>query len=176
MSLSPMKPAVRALRRPANAAAAALIGLQTHMHTVAIAASGPFDTFAGSWSGSGTLKLTSGESERLRCRVSYDVGSNGQKMQQELRCASDSYNFNVSSEISYNADARRVSGTWSETNYGNSGFLSGTVNGGQLQATVQGRNFSAAIAVSTRGNEQSVTIRPQGSEVSEVSVALRKSG
>ena len=132
--------------------------------------------FAGSWSGDGTIKLASGDSERLRCRVTYAVGKGGNSLRQDLRCASDSYKLDVESEISYNADAGRVSGTWAEKNYSTGGFLSGTVSGGDIRARVDGRSFAAEVAVQTNGNQQSVTIRPEGSDVREVAVSLRRVG
>jgi hypothetical protein len=170
------QPTARRVRWTRGATVAVLLGLHASAFSGAEAAAGPFDSFAGSWSGSGTLKFASGESERLRCRVTYAVGGGGQRLQQELRCASDSYSFNVTSAFSYNAEAGRLSGTWTEANYNNHGFLSGTVNGGHIEATVEGRNFTASIALTTRGDEQSVTIQPADSDVSEVSVALRRSG
>jgi hypothetical protein len=176
MSQPLMQPISASVKRTRRAAIAVMVSLQAFTPIGASAAPGPFDGFAGSWSGSGTLKFASGESERLRCRVTYAVGDNGLRLQQELRCASDSYSFNVTSAFSYNADAGRLSGTWAETNYNNNGFLSGTVNGGSIQAKVEGRNFTASIAMTTRGNEQSVTIQPDDSDISEVSVALRRAG
>jgi hypothetical protein len=53
--------------------------------------------FAGSWIGQGTISTTSG-SERIRCRVNYSLaGAN--TLHQDLRCASDSYNFQVAADI-----------------------------------------------------------------------------
>ena len=43
----------------------------------AYAAVGPFGAMAGSWAGGGTLTLSDGSAERLRCRASYDVGGAG---------------------------------------------------------------------------------------------------
>ena len=160
----------------ALASAALLLGAAVLPGSYAGAASSPFDGLHGSWSGSGTLKLADGGSERLRCRVTYEVGGGGQRLKQDLRCAGDSWKFDVESEISDNADAGRVSGTWTETNYGTGGFLSGSVSGGAIKARVEGGSFSASVDVATSGAQQSVTIRPNGTEVAEVSVTLRKSG
>jgi hypothetical protein len=40
-----------------------------------LAASGPFEAFPGSWSGTGTISVSGGTKERLRCRASYRVTS-----------------------------------------------------------------------------------------------------
>ena len=153
-----------------------LLGTGPSLHGGAVAASNPFTGLAGSWSGDGTIKLSSGDSERIRCRVTYAVSGGGNSLRQDLRCASDSYKLDVESEITYNSGAGRVSGTWAESNYGVGVFLSGSVSGGQIRAKVEGPSFSATVNVTTSGSQQSVTIRPQGSDVAEVAVTLRKGG
>ena len=55
----------------------------------------PFTNFAGSWSGSGTIAMNDGHSERIRCKAEYEVTPSGIIMHQNLRCASDSYKFDV---------------------------------------------------------------------------------
>ena len=72
------------------------------------AQSGPFSGMAGSWSGSGTITTSAG-SERLRCRVRYVVTSGGATLQQDLRCASDSYRFDVRSDVTYRGEPPRDS-------------------------------------------------------------------
>ena len=99
----------------------------THHHTVPLAVAvlislsalqghaapaGPFAGMAGSWSGAGSITMANGAQERLRCRADYHVGGNGSEMQLGLRCASDSYNFNLAGDVE--SDGRAVSGSWSE--------------------------------------------------------------
>ena len=163
---------VSALRGTALAASIAVLGMGYPLHGGAAAATSPFAAMAGSWSGDGTIKMSTGDSERIRCRGTYAL--EGAKLRQTLRCASDSYKLDVKSELSYNSGAGRVSGTWSETNYGVGGFLSGSVVGGQIRARVEGQNFAATVDVTTSGDQQSVTIRPQQTDVSEVAVTLRR--
>src|ERR1700674_806033 len=83
-----------------------LIAPSTH------AQSAPFAGMAGLWSGGGRIDLQNGTSERIRCRASYAVGGGGSTMQQQLRCASDSYRFEVSSTVESRAGS--LSGSWSE--------------------------------------------------------------
>src|ERR1700674_4791493 len=61
------------------------------------AQSAPFSGMAGAWSGEGRIDLQAGASEPLRCRATYTVGGDGRTLDQHLRCASDSYRFDVSS-------------------------------------------------------------------------------
>ena len=131
-----------------------------------------FAGLSGSWSGGGFLRSASGQRERIRCRANYQVDENGTRLQQSLRCASDSYRFDVSSNIV--ADGGVLSGSWSETSRNVSGSVSGRVHGGQIHARIDGAGFSANLIVSTRGDRQSVTIESPGHEITEVSVALTR--
>jgi hypothetical protein len=126
----------------------------------ALAQSPPFAGLAGSWTGSGSISLSDGSRERLRCRATYQVSDGDARLQQSLRCASDSYQFNLSSDIVGAHGA--ISGTWSETSRGISGSLSGRASSGTISAVVDAPGFSANISVTTRGNHQSFSILSQG--------------
>ena len=67
--------------------------------SVSHAQSGPFAGFNGSWSGNGTVALSDGTTERIRCKASYNVNSTGLGLKQTLRCASDSYKFDLSTDL-----------------------------------------------------------------------------
>jgi hypothetical protein len=136
------------------------------------AAASPFADLAGSWSGTGTVTLSNGTTERLRCQASYQLASGGSNLRQDLRCSSDSYNFDLRTSVDHQGGS--ISGTWWEVSRNASGRLSGQASRGQIQAVVQGPGFSAGLAMSTRGDQQSVTIRSQGTEVSQVSISLRR--
>ena len=84
---------------------------------------GPFVGLSGGWSGGGFIRLASGQRERLRCRANYHVDENGTRLQQSLRCASDSYRFDVNSNIVSEGGA--LTGSWSETSRNVSGSVSG---------------------------------------------------
>ncbi|HYS47513.1 MAG TPA: hypothetical protein VEM36_01930, partial [Xanthobacteraceae bacterium] len=133
--------------------------------------SGPFAGMAGNWSGSGTITTTGG-SERIRCRVRYIISDGGMAMQQELRCASDSYRFDVSSSVAYRGDG--ISGTWSESTRGVSGNVIGRARSGSIAARVDGPGFSASLSIQTSGQSQSVSIKPQGADITSVAVNLRR--
>jgi hypothetical protein len=59
----------------------------------------PFAGLSGSWTGSGQVALSDGSNERLRCRAAYRVDPSGVRLQQTLKCASDSYTFDLTSEV-----------------------------------------------------------------------------
>src|SRR5467141_2302455 len=67
--------------------------------SVGDAQSGPFAGFNGSWSGNGTVALSDGASERIRCKATYNVNSTGLGLKQTLRCARDSYRFDLSTDV-----------------------------------------------------------------------------
>ena len=136
------------------------------------APAGPFTGMAGSWSGVGSLTMANGAQERLRCRANYHVGGNGGEMQLGLRCASESYNFDLASEVQYRDGA--ISGSWSEASRNASGTLSGRAAGDRIEAAARGDSFSANLSLTTRGGRQTVSIRPEGTNVTAVSLALNR--
>ncbi|MGB8897825.1 MAG: hypothetical protein WCC90_00585 [Methylocella sp.] len=134
---------------------------------------GPFLGLSGHWSGAGTITMTNGATERIRCRVAYAVNAAGKGLQQSLRCASDSYRVEINSNVI--SEGGSLSGSWAETTRGLSGNVSGRVTGAEIVANVAGAGFAARLNVRTHDDKQSVTIRPRGgTEVSAVSIALRK--
>jgi len=136
------------------------------------AVASPFAAMAGSWSGGGVLSTTDGGQERLRCRASYDVAGTGAEIRLNLKCASESYNFDLSSEAQYRGGA--ISGSWTEASRNASGTLSGRGAGDHIDVAARGDSFSANLSLTTRGGQQTVSIRPQGTNISEVSLALNR--
>lgn len=134
---------------------------------------GPFTGLSGYWSGAGTITLTNGSSERLRCKATYAVNVTGQALNQSLRCASDSYRLDIHSNVV--SDGGSVSGTWGEATRNVTGSISGQATNAEIKANVAGGGFSAVLNVRTNGDRQSVTIKPQGgTDVAGVSITLRK--
>lgn len=159
----------------ARAAAALVLAFSATLglEAQALGAIGPFAHLAGSWSGGGTIATSNGTRERIRCQAVYRVGEAGNALQQDLKCASDSYKFHVISAV--RAEDGRISGTWSETTRSVTGDVTGRAVDGEILATVTGAGFSAGLALITKGASQSVTIRPSGvTEVTEVAVSLHK--
>jgi hypothetical protein len=131
----------------------------------------PFRHFAGSWAGAGKVTLANGATERIRCRARYVVEPVGYGMSQHLRCASASYNFDLSSDVTLQGGT--ISGHWTESTRNTGGTVSGSLLGnGRIQAVVSGPGFSATLSVTTRGNRQTVQLVSQGEEVTQVSIAL----
>jgi hypothetical protein len=136
------------------------------------AQSGPFTGLAGVWSGGGTVTLDDGSTERIRCRATYAVGAGGNGLNQSLTCASDSYRFNLASNVV--ASGGSLSGTWSETSRGITGSLEGRGANGNFQIVASAPGFTANITLTTRGNRQSVVIRAE-SQFRGASISLSRS-
>jgi hypothetical protein len=136
------------------------------------AQSGPFVGFDGAWSGNGTVSLSDGTTERLRCKADYKVNGSGLALKQNLHCASDSYKFDLSSDVTSNGD--RISGNWSEASRNIFGNLQGTAGGGRIDVFVEASGFAANLTLTTTGNRQTVQISSKG-EIRGVSITMVKS-
>ncbi|MET0670829.1 MAG: hypothetical protein ABWY66_12595 [Xanthobacteraceae bacterium] len=159
-----------------NPPARALIGAAAAILLFASASeaqrAGPFTALSGSWAGPGTISLNTGAKEKIRCRAVYRVAETGADLQLELRCAGDSYKFELQSAVSHSDGA--ISGTWSEVSRGAVGTISGTSKGNQINLRASSPIFSAMLAVSTQSNQQSISIQSPGSEISAVSINLSR--
>lgn len=138
-----------------------------------LASDGPFASMKGTWSGPGSITVN-GNKERLRCRATYDVKNGGSTVDLTIRCASDSYKFDLQAGVNYVNGV--VTGSWSEIANGTAGSISGTVNDGIIKVSATGAHFSALMSVNTRGSTQSVAIISPGSQISSVTISLTKSG
>jgi hypothetical protein len=135
------------------------------------AQSGPFTGMAGNWSGGGIVTLDDGSTERIRCRASYAVGAGGNGLNQNLLCASDSYKFDLRSNVI--AEGGSLSGTWSESSRGINGTLQGRGGNGNFQVVASAPGFNANLSLTTHGNRQSVVIRPE-SQFRGASISLSR--
>jgi hypothetical protein len=141
--------------------------------SIATAQNGPFSAYAGSWAGSGTVTASNGNNERIRCRAHYSVLQRDADLNQQLRCASDSYHFDVNSVLLADPEGR-IRGTWEETTRRANGSVSGRLAGDVVSGHVAGTGFTAEITVTLRGDRQSVRLAPSGAEITLVAIELRR--
>ena len=130
---------------------------------------GPFAGFDGAWSGTGTVALSDGSVERIRCKANYKVDGTGKGLKQSLHCASDSYKFDLSSDVT--SDGGHISGRWSEASRNVFGDLQGTAGGGQIEVFVEANGFAANLTLRTNGNKQTVQISSKG-EIRGVNITM----
>jgi len=141
----------------------------------ALAAGGPFTALAGSWSGTGSIQPGNGTTERIRCNANYRLrGSTGHEVDVDLRCASDSYNFDLTGQ--FTADSGdHISGQWTERTRNIGGNAIGTTRGDQIMVHVESGAFSANLSLTTRGRRQNVTIdSPGGGQPVKAAITLSR--
>jgi hypothetical protein len=132
----------------------------------------PFAGMNGSWSGNGNITLSSGSRERIQCRATYEVQAGGNDLQLSLRCASDSYNFDLRGNAVYNDG--NITGNWSEATQHAAGQFTGRAKGTHIDARAEGQTFAAMLDLNTHGNRQSISIQSPGSQFSEVKITLSR--
>jgi hypothetical protein len=171
MAYFTLKPSASCLNK-AVLASGLLLLISAHGHAGPVS-DGPFLGLSGHWSGAGTVTMANGTTERIRCKAIYAVNATGKAVQQTLRCASDSYRFEISGNVI--SEGSSLSGSWAEATRGVSGNITGRASAAEIVANVAGAGFTARLDVRTQGERQSVSIRPQGgTDVAGVSIALRK--
>jgi hypothetical protein len=149
--------------------AVALIAGAAHAQAVR----GPFATFPGSWSGGGSISMTSGAVERLRCKAEYRLDDGGETLMQNLDCASDSYTFELRNQVQ--ATGSDIAGQWIEVTRHAEGAVVGRVSAGRIEGTVTGPGFTATFSLQARANQQQILIRTQGGDIAQISAALTRS-
>jgi hypothetical protein len=165
----PMKPNLRFLR--SRIVAAGVFVTLIFSSLAAHAEPGPFAEMAGVWSGTGTISLDNGASERIRCRATYAVSGDGSGLNQTLICASDTYKFELKSDVL--AKNGLLSGTWSEVSRNVGGNLDGRASNGQFDVVVSAASFKAKLSVTTHANRQAVSISSDGA-IKGASIALSR--
>ena len=152
------------------AATVAVLGLAA-LPSSAFAFGSPFAAMSGSWSGSGTITTSDGNKERIRCRAKSDVDNGGSTLDLTIRCASDSYNFELQSNVAHRNGA--VSGNWSENTRHVGGNIEGSASGNAISVRVSGV-ISATLGMSTNGNQQSISIQAPGTELQSVAISMSR--
>jgi hypothetical protein len=132
--------------------------------------SGPFAGYDGNWRGAGRVVGTNGNSEPIKCRATYKISPDGSGLSQTLTCASDSYRFDIRSDVV--SDGSSLHGTWQELTRDATGNLSGRVKDGLVESTVAGPGFSARLSVRMSGRKQIVTIDPKGTDIAKVNITM----
>jgi hypothetical protein len=154
-----------------GAGIATAAGMGMFALAIAAAAAGPFEGFAGSWSGSGQIKLEDGRSEGLRCHAHYATRQGGTALGLALRCASASNKIDLHADLRSTGD--RVAGSWEERTFNVTGSASGRASGNSLHLAIDGGAFSGSMAVTTNGRNQSVSVRTDGAALRGINISLR---
>lgn len=137
-------------------------------------AAGPFEKFVGSWSGNGQIVGTNGHRESIRCRAEYTEAKDGSALNQAIVCASESFKLDIHSYVEVSGES--VQGYWKEAARDVSGHVSGRILGGRFEGEFSAPAFTAAISLTSNGRTQAVRIQPQGGDISDVRIELRRRG
>jgi hypothetical protein len=137
-------------------------------------AAGAFERLAGQWAGKGTIDLSNGTREALKCRATYNVQGDKNSLQLSIKCASDSYNFELNSNAT--SASGSVTGTWSESPHGAMGTISGTAAGERIHVKAEAGSFTATLSLVTHASSQSVVIRAgdQSAGIKGATISLRR--
>jgi hypothetical protein len=106
----------------------------------------PFDKLAGRWVGEGRFGTRDGNTEAVKCRVTYILsGASHDDLKQTIRCAAASGSIEVQSLVSHAAG--KLSGTWKELSRDMSGELSGEVTPKGFRVVVKGASLNANMTI-----------------------------
>jgi len=156
------------------AASALVVASPGQAQRAAQSTAGLFETWGGTWSGHGTLSTSDGARDRVRCNVTYTVQSGGHTVKQDLRCASDTYRFEITSNIIQ--QGQDLTGDWFEGTRRVGGRIFGRASGTQLDIRAAGDTFTALVTVNTQGNRQTYLLESPGSQLASVSITLDRAG
>jgi hypothetical protein len=133
---------------------------------------GPFAGLMGNWKGVGKVLTEDGKSERIACRANYTVSPDGINLDQSLVCASDSYRFDIKTNIY--TDGHALRGTWAEATHNATGNLTGEVHPGLIESRVTAPGFAANVSVKTVGQKQMVSINPETKDIAQVNITMTR--
>jgi len=100
-------------------------------------------SIAGSWSGGGSVKLTSGQVEKVRCRIRYEKGS-GRTVVLYVTCAHSNGTFEVSGRI-VKLNNNYYSGRLYSEQYGTAGDVSISVSGNRQTVKAKSSKGMATV-------------------------------
>ncbi len=134
-------------------------------------AASTFASLAGTWTGSGQMRLEGGRTENLRCRANYVDRNRGGSLGISLRCASSSSKVDLRANLT--ASGSRVSGSWEEREFNTGGSASGTANGSNISLSISG-GLDGSMQVNTTGGRQSVSITTQNVALKGIRIGLSR--
>ena len=144
------------------AAAAAIL-----MLTAPVAAGNPFSLLVGTWAGKGTARLDGGKRERISCKGYYS-GKGAKVLRLNIICANPSTKVELRSLLK-NSNGR-VSGSWEERNYNQSGTISGSVTDTEMKLLITGDGLNGSLKMTFGESSQSVSISTSGSTLKGMSI------
>ena len=138
----------------------------------ASAGDGPFTGLDGTWSGSGSVKLENGKTEKLKCKGYYNA-KEGNGLGMAINCGNASFKINMRATLK--SAGGQISGSWEEREFNQSGDVSGKATGSGFSLKFTG-GVSGSMSVTTSGSSQTVSISTGGPGFTGVNLQFAKSG
>ena len=98
---------------------------------------------AGSWAGNGSVKLKTGQIEKVRCRIKYEKGS-GRTVVLYVTCAHANGTFQVSGRVVKKSNTYYTGRLYSEQ-YGTAGDVGITVSGNRQTVKAKSEQGTATV-------------------------------
>lgn len=137
------------------------------MLTAPVAAGNPFSMLVGTWAGKGTARLDGGKRERISCKGYYS-GKGAKVLRLNIICANPSTKVELRSLLK-NSNGR-VSGSWEERNYNQSGTISGSVTDTEMKLTIAGDGLNGSLKMTFGESSQTVSISTSGSTLKGMNI------
>ena len=172
------------MRRPVSRRSVALLvaGFLAAGHVLTGALSGwasahaeepsPFEKLSGRWVGEGRLGIRDGNTEKVKCRVTYILAGQGDELKQTIRCASAGGNVEVQSVVAHAGGA--LTGSWRELVRDMSGELSGTVTPKGFRVAIKGQALNANMDIILTDTKQIIEIQFIDSSLIGLTLVLEK--
>ena len=138
---------------------------------VPVVAGDPFSMLVGTWAGKGTAQLDGGKRERISCKGYYS-GKGAKVLRLNIICANPSTKVELRSVLNYSDG--RVSGTWEERNFNQSGTISGRVTDSEMKLSIDGGGLNGHLKMTFGETSQSVTISTNGSALRGMNIELAR--
>lgn len=139
-----------------------------------VSSANTFNALNGAWSGSGTVRLENGSTERIRCRGYYTSRSGGSGLGMAINC-SNSASFKIHMRANLASSGGNISGSWEEREFNQAGNVSGRQTANGFSLTFSGA-LSGSMAVTLAGSRQTVKITTGGPGFTGVNMQFSKSG
>jgi len=132
----------------------------------------PFEQLAGRWVGEGRLGIRGGNTEAVKCRVTYILAGGTDQIKQTIRCASQGGSVEVQSVVAHASGS--LTGTWKELIRDLGGELSGKVTASGFHVAIKSRDLSASMHIILKGARQIIEIQFHNSTLMGLTLVLTK--
>lgn len=133
--------------------------------------SGLIANMAGAFKGSGSVRLETGKSERIRCQGKV-TRKTATSLSHALRCAGIGGTFSIGSTMRFSGNS--VTGHWRDVSNGLAGRLSGKAGKTTLRLTLTSGGANGSMRIDVAKCSQTILISSAQGNVRRVSIKLKK--